>query len=183
MKTVFRNVSSIIAVVAMLTMPMVQTGCLNATAAQYASDAFYIAGSDFAVWQLGENPSAGKALDDLAALLPKIPLGQVKPYDLGVLSGELSALVSAKNATAASSAAETSAFDRIINLVGTASMVLNKGGNPTVITGAISAEAQSFANGMIYGKQFNAGRMSVVVPPDMIIAKGKLRVKASSSHP
>lgn len=158
-----------------------QTGCLSTTEAQYASDAFYVAGSDFAVWKLGDNPAAGKTLDDLAAALPKIPLGQVSAFDLGVLSGELPSLKSAKNATA-STPTETAAFDRIINLVGSVSMLVNKGGNPTVITGAISAQAQSFSNGIAYGRQFNAGRASVTLPPVVAAAKAQLQT-TSTAHP
>lgn len=159
-----------------------QTGCLSTQAAQYASDAFYIAGSDFAVWKLAENPEAGPTLDHLAAALPKIPLGQVSPFDLGVLSGELSALKKAKNATA-STAAETQAFDRIIALIGNVSMIMNKGGNPTALTGAISAQAQSFANGIAYGRQFNAGRVSVTIPPKVLAAKSKLKTTSAAVHP
>jgi hypothetical protein len=180
-----KNLCSILTCAIFALTPFMQTGCLSTTAAQYASDAFYVAGSDFAVWKLASNPSAGKTLDDLAAALPKIPLGQVSAFDLGVLSGELGALKKAENATA-STAAETAAFDRIIALIGNVSMIANKGGNPTAITGAISAQAQSFANGITYGRQFNAGRTSVaVLPPTVIVAKGKLRIpqSAASSSP
>lgn len=166
-------IRSLAAVAIVATALFTQTGCLSTQGAQYASDAFYVAGSDFAVWKLADNPAAGPTLDHLAVALPKIPLGQVSPYDLGVLSGELTALKSAK--TVASTPAESQAFDRIIALVGNVSMIMNKGGNPTAITGAISAQAQSFSNGIVYGRQFNAGRTSVVVPPTVIIAKGKLK--------
>lgn len=179
MKTILRLAT----IIALIAIPLsTQTGCLSTSAAQHASDAFYIAGSDFAVWKLAENPSAGKTLDDLAAALPKIPLGQVSPFDLGVLSGELSSLKKAKNATA-STAAETTAFDRIISLIGNVSMIANKGGNPTAITGAMSAQAQSFANGIVYGRAFNAGRTSVTLPPAVVTAKAQLQPPHSFTHP
>ena len=177
MKTIPRITAAILAI----TVLFAQTGCLSTAEAQYASDAFYVAGSDFAVWKLAQNPGAGKTLDDLAAALPKIPLGQVSPFDLGVLAGELNNLKTAKNSTS-STAAETSAFDRIIALIGNVSMIMNKGGNPTVITGAISAQAQSFSNGIAYGRQFNAGRVSVVTPPVVAAAKAKLQTTSAAKH-
>ena len=75
------------------------------------------------------------------------------------------------------------AFDRIIALVGNVSMIMNKGGNPTAITGAISAQAQSFSNGIAYGRQFNAGRTSVVVPPAVQAAKAQLQNAPAAVRP
>ena len=44
-----KNIIALFAVVLATMVLFTQSGCLSTTAAQYASDAFYVAGSDFAV--------------------------------------------------------------------------------------------------------------------------------------
>lgn len=141
--------------VAAAAMALTTTSCMTATGARYLASGLYIAGSDFATWQLQSDPNSLKGLQDLAKALPDIPLGKVTPFEMGVLNRELWPLKQAADAKPK----DRAALNRIGNIISAASQQL--AGNPTAITGIASADCADFANGIKAGIQFYKGQQSV----------------------
>ena len=149
---------TLIAVAASAAVALLFTSCMTGSAARYVASGLYIAGSDFATWQLQRDPNALKGLLDLATALQDIPLGKVTPFQMGALNRELWPLKQAADAKPKDAAALT----RIGNLISAASQQLS--GQPTVIAGMAMSQCADFANGINSGIEFYKGQQSVSIP-------------------
>lgn len=121
------------------------------------------AGNAVATWLLGkEGAPAITGLTNLAAILPKIPIGGATPFQIGAVSAQLQAI----NAKATAAAAQTSLLNQIASLVALVSNseAAASGGNITVTQALLVAAAQNVSNGISNALGFFAGAQSVNPP-------------------
>jgi hypothetical protein len=122
------------------------------------------AGNALATFLLGKDgPSAIAGLTNLAAILPKIPIGGVSPFQLGAVSAQLNA-INAKATAANASQQLISQIGSVIALVSNSEAAAS-GGNITVQQALLVAAAQNVSNGISNALGFYAGAQSVTNPP------------------
>jgi hypothetical protein len=130
------------------------------------------AGNALATWLLGKNGAASvSGLQNLAANLPLIPVGKVTPFNLGVISAQLSAI----NSAATSQNADAKFLSQIGSVI---ALVSNEeaaasGGNITTSQAVLVAAATNVANGINNALGFFEGQQSVLaaVPAAAQVAK------------
>lgn len=122
------------------------------------------AGNAVATWLLGkEGSSAITGLTNLAAILPKIPIGGATPFQIGAVSAQLQAINSKVQAANAGNAL----LNQVASLVALVSNseAAASGGNITVTQALLVAAAQNVSNGISNALGFFAGAQSVATPP------------------
>ena len=112
------------------------------------------AGNALATYELGRTKGAAlKFLTNLAAALPKIPLGQVSAENLGILSGELKA---SQSSISDSTSQLYSQVGSVIALV-SQSQAVAQGGVETVDQGILVQIANNVASGILNAEAFAKG--------------------------
>jgi hypothetical protein len=140
----------------------------SCTPAQAVAGGNYIAGAQLVTIGLQNDPTAGPALQNLAAQLPDIASGKGDFFNLGVLNAQLQPIfVKAENAHPNN----RKVYVAVGTLIATGSKL--NGSNPTAYQGIVMAAAADFANGMNDSLKFNAGRASITDPPAVASAVAK----------
>lgn len=154
-------ITSALCIVALSLLP----GCL--TGQQAAAAGVYASGSAFAEHALDQNGALIVPLEDVAAKLPKLNSGELKPFDFGVLSGELTQLrlktVSLETADPANRD-KYATFDAFLGSVIQSVASVNGGNVPTVGSAVATAALTQASTGIKDGIAHWQGRQSVINP-------------------
>lgn len=156
-----KKIRSVLSVLVLATLSLGAGGCAN-TPQENIALAGAASGNAYATYELGKatTPAATaatvKALTDLAAELPNIPLGKVSTFNLGALQAEL-------KVAKANLITNVAAENQIVSLI---ALVANNQG--TLTSGIVTADQAlvygAFANvasGITNALQFAAGQASV----------------------